>query len=563
MRFSIKCLSNEAFLKIFLIGSVAALILAIIILSSVPPVSRDALTHHLAVPKLYLKQGGMYEIPTLTFSYYPPNLDLLYLIPLYFGNDIIPKFIHFTFALLTAWLVFNYLKVRINTVYGLIGALFFLSLPVVVKLSITVYVDLGLIFFSTWALISILKWLETDFKIHYLIISAISCGLALGTKYNGLITFLILALFVPYSYAKYSKELSTGMNLKPVDDKLNKKSPFLNAWLLGIVFVLIALIVFSPWMIRNYMWTENPVYPLYNSWFNPAPSETATGGSLGHFEIRRLLFGESLWQTLLIPVRIFFEGQDDLPQYFDGKLNPFLFFLPFFAFFRFKKINTIIDAEKKILLVFAVLYLLFVFFKTDMRIRYISPIIPPLVILSVYGLHHINTWVAERFSVPARRVASVGILIVIALMFGMNGAYVRDQFHHVDPLSYLSGRVDRDSYIQRYRPEYKTIQYVNQTLADHTKILCVYLGNRRYYSEREMIFGDALFRNSVMRAKTTEDIFTDLRKRNITHLLVRYDMFNLWMNQQLDKNSKTILGRFFKKHTRRIYSKAGYGLFQL
>ena len=49
MRFSIKCLSNESFLKILLIGSVAALILAIIILSSVPPVSRDALTHHLPV----------------------------------------------------------------------------------------------------------------------------------------------------------------------------------------------------------------------------------------------------------------------------------------------------------------------------------------------------------------------------------------------------------------------------------------------------------------------------------------------------------------------------------
>ena len=132
----------------------------------------------------------------MTFSYYPPNLDLLYLIPLYFGNDIIPKFIHFAFALLTAWLIFRYLKTRINTVYALAGALFFLSLPVIVKLSITVYVDLGLIFFSTWALIYLLKWLENDFKFHYLVISAVSCGFALGTKYNGLITFFLLALFV-------------------------------------------------------------------------------------------------------------------------------------------------------------------------------------------------------------------------------------------------------------------------------------------------------------------------------------------------------------------------------
>ena len=88
-------------IKALLITLLAILVVSIVILSCVPPVSKDALVHHLAVPKLYLKHGGMYEIPFMTFSYYPANLDLLYLIPLYFGNDILPKFIHFSFALLT------------------------------------------------------------------------------------------------------------------------------------------------------------------------------------------------------------------------------------------------------------------------------------------------------------------------------------------------------------------------------------------------------------------------------------------------------------------------------
>ena len=169
--------SQESCLKFILSGLFAILILSIVILSSVPPVSRDALTHHLAVPKLYLNHGGMYEIPSLKFSYYPMNIDFLYIIPLYFGNDIVPKYIHFAFALLTAWLIFSYLKIRINPGYALAGALFFLSLPVIVKLSITVYVDLGLIFFSTWALLNLLKWFENDFKFHFLIISGSSgCG---------------------------------------------------------------------------------------------------------------------------------------------------------------------------------------------------------------------------------------------------------------------------------------------------------------------------------------------------------------------------------------------------
>ena len=57
------------------------------LLASVPPVDRDALTHHLFVPKLWLQHGGIYEIPEIPFSYYPMNLDLLYLLPLWLDFD--------------------------------------------------------------------------------------------------------------------------------------------------------------------------------------------------------------------------------------------------------------------------------------------------------------------------------------------------------------------------------------------------------------------------------------------------------------------------------------------
>ena len=80
----------------------AGLVVFMVILAWIPPISRDALIHHLAVPKLYLNNGGVYEIPFMDFSYYPMNLDLLYMIPLYFGQDIIPKIIHMAFAFLTA-----------------------------------------------------------------------------------------------------------------------------------------------------------------------------------------------------------------------------------------------------------------------------------------------------------------------------------------------------------------------------------------------------------------------------------------------------------------------------
>lgn len=127
------------------------IISAIFLMGSVPPVSRDALTHHLAVPKIWIEKGIFTELPGIPFSYYPMNLDLLYMVPLYWGNDIVPKYIHFSFALLTALLIYTHVKRRVDRVYGLLGALFFLSIPVIVKLSTAVYVDLGLIFFSASA----------------------------------------------------------------------------------------------------------------------------------------------------------------------------------------------------------------------------------------------------------------------------------------------------------------------------------------------------------------------------------------------------------------------------
>ncbi len=320
-------------------GLILLLMLAVVatfVLGSVPPVSRDALTHHLFVPKLYLQHGGIYEIPEIPFSYYPMNLDLLYMIPLYFGNDIIPKYLHFSFALLTAWLIFKYLKTRTNLRYALLGSLFFLTIPIIVKLSITVYVDLGLMFFTTASLLLLFRWLNSGYNIHYLLLAGICCGLAAGTKYNGLINIFLLTLFIPVLYIR-SQDGTTGSSSRGLTYSL--------------LFLLATLVAFSPWLIRNYVWTGNPIYPLHNSIFQKESvkatsqeepeqntsietvKQLASRGS-GVFASRKILYNETWWQALLLPVRFFFEGQDDNPRYFDGRLNPFLLILPFFAFIK-------------------------------------------------------------------------------------------------------------------------------------------------------------------------------------------------------------------------------------
>lgn len=550
----------EPILKILLVGLLAVLVITIAILAWVPPVSRDALTHHLAVPKLYIMHGGMVEIPHVPFSYYPMNLDLLYTIPLYLGNDIIPKLIHFAFALLTAGLIYSYLKRRLDTICALLGALFFLTIPVIVKLSITVYVDLGLVFFTTAALVFLLRWIETGFRFKYLVFSAVFCGLGLGTKYNGLVALFIIVLIVPFGFIR---------------SDTTRRPKQIKAVVYGAAYFLIAMLVFSPWMIRNYIWTGNPVYPMYNKWFISSPVQPAEAldpektaeiqertGAWNHFAVRRIIYKESWAQIVLIPLRIFFQGQDDKPQYFDGKLNPFLLLLPFFAFMNIDRKNPVLRIEKQLLLSFAILFVLIAFMRTSIRIRYIVPIIPPLVILSIFGLHNTVSYFTNHRRTIIKKIAAPLALATVLLMLYLNTAYVVKQFGQVKPVDYILGGVGREEYIIRHRPEYSVVKYANQHLTDDARIMGLFMGNRRYYCDRELIFGEKLLAKTLIRADSAVSVNRSLKEHEYTHLIIRFDLLEKW-STSLNEKEREILVEFLNQDLQLIYRKGGYGLFLL
>jgi len=543
-------------------------IMSISLLSSVPPVSRDALTHHLSVPKLWLMNGGICELPHLKVSYYPMNLDLLYLIPLYFGNDIIPKYIHFAFSLLTATLLFSYITKRINFLYGLLGSLFFLSIPIIVKLSITAYVDLALIFFSTSSFVYLLKWKKNCFKIKYLIISSVCCGLALGTKYNGLILLLLLPCFIPFIYLRSS---TNDISFKTMNYKVQLKATGY-----AVLFIFISLIIFSPWMIKNYFWTGNPIYPLGQKAitnkidtehvFNDANSNTMVfkqKNDMSHFLVRKIIYKETWWETTLIPIRIFFQGEDDNPIAFDGKLNPFLLLLSCIAFFSRKKYSAEKKAEVSILLSFSVLYLFCVFFLRDMRIRWIGPIIPPLVILSMYGLKDVWDTVLSHYFSKKRGILPRSIFagVILSMLF-INASYIINLFDTVEPFSYITGKVDRETYIEKRRPEFAALRYANKNLKENSRIMGIFVGQRGYYSNHDIFFNFHLLDDSVKSSKSSDNIAINLNRKGITHLLIKHDIFGNWVKHHFNEKEKSMLNDFFNKNLKMVFSKNGYHLYQ-
>jgi hypothetical protein len=153
--------------------------------------------------------------------------------------------------------------------------------------------------------------------------------------------------------------------------------------------------------------------------------------------------------------------------------------------------------------------------------------------------------------------------MIAAVILSFNVVYVIQQFKLVDPFSYISGRVERDTYITRYRPEYTVIQYANSHLAANAKLLVLFMGNRRYYSDRELIFGNNLFLKIVRKVDSAQAILNDLQKRGFSHLLIRYDLFNNWTDKQFRDREKRMLKVFFDRDARHLLSKSGYGLFEL
>ena len=182
-------------LAILLCAAIILVLAVETIINLTPVIDRDGLIHHLAIPKLWLKNGGFYETRWAIFSYYPMNLDLLYLIPLYLKKDFLAKFIHMGFGVGTGLLIYLYLKNKLSRAAGLLGALVFLSTPMIIRLSTQAYVDLGLVFFTTASLLALVRYRDGGYlKWQWLILASVAMGLALGTKYNALVAWFFLSL---------------------------------------------------------------------------------------------------------------------------------------------------------------------------------------------------------------------------------------------------------------------------------------------------------------------------------------------------------------------------------
>lgn len=205
-----------------------------------PPTYYDSLVYHLALPQMYITAKKIIFVPFNLYSHFPQNMEMLYLIGLLLGGEITPNIITFGLTVLLMAACFSFCRtffkdVRIS---GLTAVFMLITMPFVLLLSSSSYIEMGLSFYTFLAVYSISLFLKVDKAdksgngINHIFLTGIFCGLAAGIKYTGFITLFCMNFILILKAIKV-KNLLAGIK---------------NIFLVNLV----ALLFFLPWGIKKY-----------------------------------------------------------------------------------------------------------------------------------------------------------------------------------------------------------------------------------------------------------------------------------------------------------------------
>jgi hypothetical protein len=282
---------------------------------------------------------------------------------------------------------------------------------------------------------------------------------------------------------------------------------------------------------------------------------------MGIFKTREILYGESFLDTLLVPVRFFFQGQDHSDRFFDGVLNPILIvFVPFAFMTRTEYRN------KFLFLIFSGFFIFMAFFLDQLRIRYILPAIPMLIVLTVIGLVNIYNWSAGK-SNSFRYLLLTAVFCLIVFLLGRNFLYMKNYLQSIRPVSYVLGQESRDDYIQRHVQSYGVISYINKNTSSKAKIRLILLAGRGYYLDRlyeeDASFGMDIIRNMVNKSVDDKSFIAYLSSLGCTHLLINMNLFRQFLQHNYPPEDSAILFQQMSKVMEKVYDFEGYTVYSL
>lgn len=469
----------------------------------VPETFFDSQFYHLGIPTYWIQNHKIISIPYIHQSNYPFNIQLLYTISLILKNDIVAQLLHFSFEFFIIFGMIILSKKYFSRKIGIISAMIYCTVPNVNVVSWKTAIEIGLGFFEFLSVFSLINYYfdkqNDKRKISWLILSGVFCGFALGGKYTS-ISCLISLFFAVF--------------LKNVFDKVKIK------FILKEIFILTvcSLIIFSPWLIKNYINKKNPFFPF--SW---------KGNKFIYLQVREGKFpiGDPAYfplnpeNILTIPWNLTMNkklklGTKELgvtvqESYPGGVL---LLLLPFVFLFH-KRISPVI----KLLIFYLSVYIILWIGLGKAYLRYFVPGISILSLIFGYFLLYADI----KFYI---KNLLIGIVIFMCFTNIFYTMYIQKLIR--DPLNVILGIETPDEYLSTQRPSYPNpyypaVKWINNNLSQNTKILI--LGDTRSaFLKRNFVVNGPGELSPIVelcsKSKDCDQLYEKLKQEGITHILL-------------------------------------------
>ncbi|MBX7142862.1 MAG: hypothetical protein K1X79_00250 [Oligoflexia bacterium] len=482
---------RSALSPVLLFGSLLLFLILLGLAGSVPITSRDALIHHLAVPRWWIEKGHIIKVAWHEWSFYPMLINLAYTSLLGWGLEFLTPYYHALYLLVLCGTVASFVlyKSRDHDAAAL-SFLMTLSMPAFFKLASIPLVDLALALYCALAFCHFIYWIEGKHRYSHLLYVGAGFGLALGCKYNGM---LAVGLFAPCAFV-----LTLRSNIK-----------FWHYLAAPLLIGFCILCLYAPWALRNFLWTGNPIYPLFNSFFAVGNAPEVFKG-FSPLATRALLYNEPWYLTLLIPLRMLAFGQDDVPDKFDGVLSPILI-LFVVALWRMRK-----DPATLCMGLYCAAYFIFAILLNSARVRYLAPIFGPLIILTALAV-----WDLGRRAYP---VFMREIYLVAAFSFlSWGDLYAANVVRSTGAIEYWASGQTREEYLRDHIPEYRMIEFMNSALPAGSRTYLLNTGNRFYYYNTPIFSGGyysaAPLIGWIKSSASAEALKKEVLSRGISHIM--------------------------------------------
>lgn len=286
-------------------------VLLMVLAALLPPTAWDALMYHLAVPTVDIQRGRVQPDPANFQGYQPELVEMLYLDGLLLRGDGPAALLHVGFGLLCLLslvaLAYQIGDPARGAALALRAAALFLSIPSLVLVLGWPYIDGALVYYELAALCALLCWWNNigQKRFGWLLLAGVLLGLGLDTKYTAAFAIGALALLV-FWRAWRTQGVHAAL--------------WQSALLAGV-----ALVVGSPWLLRNLALTGDPIFPYHLGHLFPAGPLWDDARSQAMVEGPGWGWGQA-WRLLTLPLEVTLYGTQGSIE-FDATLGPLLLLL--------------------------------------------------------------------------------------------------------------------------------------------------------------------------------------------------------------------------------------------